>query len=291
MSQRSHNMTNDAIVLQTEDKDTTLQKLDRIEDSYQNSTKLFTEFLRYNNLNFSSDNIEKYVAYLKRKYRSANSFNFHISALRNRIKFTFKRSPERLNHLKILQLEDFLKTKVKKIKIQAVPVDSDRLLTIQEARDFILFLPEHLSLLAQFLFSTGLRISEALNITYEDLTRINGYYTIKIIGKGIKQREVKLSTLLVEKILNHFQGSTYLFEKNEKRLNRNSITNLFVYYGEKFGKHVTSHMWRHTFSNYYLSQNPSKLKALSSYLGHSTTTITTQYYLHQSVSIEEVPTL
>ncbi len=137
--------------------------------------------------------------------------------------------------------------------------------------------------LFKLMVNTGMRISEALNLTPDDVTFAEDRAIIKIRGKGNKERSIVVSRNIIENAIN-----AGLFEK--KRAVR-SVQNAFKRYLKKAGisKDVTPHSLRHTFAILMLERGVP-LNVLQSVLGHESLT-TTAIYLKISPKNISVPTL
>jgi integrase len=68
------------------------------------------------------------------------------------------------------------------------------------------------ALIIRFLSKTGTRISEALNITLDDIKETDDAMKITVIGKGTKSRTIYLSKQDYVSIRDTFKGEGHLFE-------------------------------------------------------------------------------
>jgi integrase/recombinase XerD len=164
------------------------------------------------------------------------------------------------------------------------PAEVEKL--IRECRD------KTISLMIEFLYSTGLRISEALGILLTDVKlRRNGqeYFeiTIKNAKRG-KERRVFVDRELMTRIRDHFSGQTYLFEHTGKTYNRTATTNRIKLAAlEVLGKPISAHTLRHSAATHLLHKTKN-LKGVSRYLGHSSTSLTADLYVHSDLKPTEV---
>lgn len=150
-------------------------------------------------------------------------------------------------------------------------------------------------LIIQTLYATGLRVSELINIkkkyckkTIEDEIT---YISASVIGKGNKERKIKLKIELYNQILKVFNGKIYLFEtKNNRAFTRQAIYRIVNTAGLKAigTKQVHPHTLRHSFATHLLIRDNKSLKAVSKYLGHSSTAITSDFYIHDELSIKDL---
>ena len=150
-------------------------------------------------------------------------------------------------------------------------------------------------LIIQTLYSTGLRVSELINIKKKDCKKTIEdniiYISISVIGKGNKERKIKLKIELYNEILKTFQGKMYLFEtKNKRPFTRQYIYKVVNTAGLKVlgTRQVHPHTLRHSFATHLLIKDNKSLKAVSKYLGHSSTAITSDFYIHDELSIKDL---
>lgn len=143
----------------------------------------------------------------------------------------------------------------------------------------------------KLLLSTGLRISEALNIRNKDIDFIDK--SIAINGKGKKIREVffdiheleddflKFINKVKEQSLNH--DFIFVSIKNYSKLTSRGFQLLLKKYLKLAGisKIITPHNLRHTFASISIEKG-CNIKAVSQILGHSNVNITIDTYTHLS---------
>ncbi len=139
------------------------------------------------------------------------------------------------------------------------------------------------------LLSTGIRRSEAVSITLDDLDLENGQVLIK--GKGGKQRVVPLTEQAIEAIHAYLphrtkNGSRYLFVSaygghpiHGRVVNAMLATTIRKAGLE--GQGITPHKLRHTFAT-HLIRNGVDVRTVQELLGHSGLE-TTAKYLHSDV--------
>jgi len=186
---------------------------------------------------------------------------------------------------------------VKGVTCSTVPTHR-KMLTPAEVQAIIDGCDPGLRLIVRFIASTGVRISEALKIKLADLHKMRGTVDIDIVGKGRggmatgggKARTVHARRELVEEIVRHFKGKSYLFEHGGLDETGEHIGKPYgrVFISQKIGKvarrtigrdHVSAHMLRHAYASRYVNEHPEKLDTLRQLLGHASIS-TTQVYLH-----------
>jgi site-specific recombinase XerD len=198
------------------------------DDSYNEDAKQFVLFLKDNNLKITLESLQAYASWLSLERNgirySANTVNRRIQGAKKRIRYLFYNSKFANNSVACYHFEESMKT-VKLRKINSVAVSRDLILTEEEVQTLINGSTDKtVSLVVEFLFATGLRISEMLNILLTDMKRENEKYTIRILGKGNKERKIFVPIALIEKVINATNGSRYLFEHSGKQYSRTSIS-------------------------------------------------------------------
>ena len=135
------------------------------------------------------------------------------------------------------------------------------------------------------LYGAGLRIAEALSITSGDCKATSERVEIRVLGKGKKERKVWITSTLYEEITGTFHGAKHLFEsKSLVPLHDRNVAKELGRLGAKhLGRHVTPHMLRHSFATHMIAKT-GKRKAVSEYLGHSSTAITEDMYNHETLT-------
>ncbi|MBS3765350.1 tyrosine-type recombinase/integrase [Candidatus Bipolaricaulota bacterium] len=172
-------------------------------------------------------------------------------------------------------------------------VDGDLIPDCSQVHELIKFAEEEgrkrLALIIEFLWRTGVRVSELINIQDQDVN-LNGKVVIRIRGKGHKERTVKIPEGFYEQIQDVFEGSEHLFEtRGGNKYNRSNLYKQLTRLGKRAGANYATnpHAFRHARVTWMLDQGFS-LKAVSNFLGHSSTSITADLYIHDSVDYDEL---
>ena len=145
----------------------------------------------------------------------------------------------------------------------------------------------------EVLYSTGLRVSELLNLRISDLDLRSGY--VHCIGKGDKERLVPIGRKAIAAVEAYLAGARPKFlrpgmppqyaqilflTRVGRRLSRITIWKLLHDYGVKLGLRgrLTPHKLRHSFATHLL-EGGADLRSVQLMLGHADIS-TTQIYTH-----------
>jgi integrase/recombinase XerD len=253
--------------------------------SYSYDLKKFEKYLVKNNKNIyqvTSTDISQFLKEEKKKNSSSRTLARAVAAIRQFYKFLEIENKSFVNPTETIEtpnldpyLPDFLSVEETEKLFRQFRIDE-----VFELRDYAMF---------ELLYSSGLRISEAIAIKLNDLDYENSL--LRVEGKGGKERIVpfgpkakEIIELYLEKgrikILKN-KTTDYLFvSKKSGHLDRKSVWRLLKKYVKRSGitKKITPHTLRHTFATHLL-ENGADLKAVQELLGHVDIS-TTQVYTH-----------
>ncbi|MDP5098364.1 MAG: site-specific tyrosine recombinase XerD [Crocinitomicaceae bacterium] len=145
------------------------------------------------------------------------------------------------------------------------------------------------------LYSCGLRVSELVNLQFEQLFFNEGF--IRVTGKGNKQRLVPVSPsvekeigIYVSSIRNHMkiqkgQESFVFLNRRGAQLTRVMIFTIIKNLALEIGmtKTISPHTFRHSFATHLL-EGGANLRAIQEMLGHESI-LTTEIYTHLDQSM------
>ncbi len=258
--------------------------------SYQDDLIQFFDFLeiQYGNLaltEISLSFVRSWLAFLKENKLTSKSINRKISSLRSFFKY----------QLKTGTIEDTPMTNV------IAPKVSKRLPSYVTERDtetlfkYIEF-PDNWEgrtdrLLLAIFYNTGIRLSELINLKENQVNNSNN--TIKVLGKGNKERIIPVNKSLVSEI------TFYITEKERQLVTPDRIVLLVSSKGKKLyqkqvynsvNKYLSAvttidkkspHILRHSFAT-HMANNGADLNAIKELLGHSSLAAT-QIYTHNTI--------
>lgn len=214
-----------------------------------------------------------------------NTQNYHLIALRNFLKFCAKRDIPAISADKI-ELAKAVRKQVTFLNPEELVLlfNQPKITTLQGLRDRAIL---------ELLFSSGLRVSELVNLNREDVNLKRREFMVR--GKGDKDRPIFVSQEAADWLSKYFEqrqdNARPLFIRysgNKKinlsgnyfRLTARSIQRLVARYALLAGisKHVSPHTLRHSFATDLL-MNGADLRSVQAMLGHSNIS-TTQIYTH-----------
>lgn len=239
------------------------------------------------------DKIRAYRLYLNRLSGSKGeqmkkiTQNYHLIAIRAFLKYLAKRDILSLAPEKI-ELADAKRKQVgfldeKEIEVLFAAPRKTKAKPEIIARD---------EAILETLFSTGLRVSELVNLDHDQINLKRREFTVR--GKGGKDRVVFISpsaASALSKYLSlrkdnakplfiHFSGTKDEENNDFMRLTPRSVQRIIFKYTKLAGitKRVTPHVLRHSFATDLLI-NGADIRSVQAMLGHSSIT-TTQIYTH-----------
>ena len=136
-----------------------------------------------------------------------------------------------------------------------------------------------------FIYSTGSRVSEVINVNISDIDTKESF--VRLEGKGSKQRIVPLGSLLVNNLteyiklrdsIENLESSKLFLSKSYKKLDRSAIFRIIKSTALKLGLNddLHPHTLRHSAATHMLERG-CDLRTVQEFLGHSSVS-TTQIY-------------
>ena len=258
--------------------------------SYQNDLVSFFDFLQ---MQFGETRlpdikpafVRSWLAGLKENGMEAKSINRKISSLKS-----FFKHQLRQQHIKASPMATIISPKVNKRLPQFVDkADMDTLFDHVEFPDS--WEGRTQRLLIELFYNTGIRQAELVGLKEMQVDRYNS--SIKVMGKGNKERIIPVSNKLMTALQGYIAGKKDELEQFDKEIllvNRKGkkLYPRYVYNTvKKYLALVTTidkkspHVLRHTFAT-HLMNNGADLNAVKELLGHSSLAAT-QIYTHNTI--------
>ena len=142
----------------------------------------------------------------------------------------------------------------------------------------------------RFMYATGARVGELVGIRLTDAEQDGEGVNVRVIGKGRKERYLRLPVELFTAIRQTFEGTEYLFETQNGRPYRtqyvsDQIAKLTLHV---LGRRLSAHKLRHSFGTRMVEKHPDKIGAVSQFMGHSQISTTLQFYVHTELTDAEL---
>ena len=259
------------------------------QDSYRFDLLDFSKYLDEKKINdlksLNEKDIINYLTYLKDdKKLKARSIERHITTLRMLYKYLIK------NEI----LTNDITANIDNLKLGRHLPD---VLTIDEVNDLLdikinTVFDIRTKAMLEIMYSSGLRVSELVNLELSDIDTYND--TILINGKGSKERIVPIGEYSKKYLNDYLQVRNELIKRkngNPDKLFLNNhgmpitrngfnflLNNILKEKGIK--KNITPHTLRHSFATHMLD-NGADLRSIQELLGHSDI-VTTRIYTHVS---------
>ncbi len=264
-------------------------------ECYKYAAKKFVSFLAKKGYDFSYPGLMAFLDSLggvqadgamRGRFYSASSWNHYADAAVNRIRYALDHAEGKMTVAEKYEISQAIK-KIKRKKRDKGAVGKDRVISAKEIKQLMAGSPAYLSLMIEMLAFTALRISELLGILNSDMKKRKDHYIIRIRGKGGKERKVGIPVDLGDRIGEHFQGKSYLFEHHGKPYRREYISMSIKRYGRKIlNREIAAHTLRHSWATIALKKT-GRIKAVQEQLGHSSSSTTLNLYVHDSFSWDE----
>jgi site-specific recombinase XerD len=202
-----------------------------------------------------------------------------VDCAAGRADVSFTAAPRMQPHVCVRKSEVGMPKKERRQRVYLRPDEFRKMLAVAGAnpRDFALL---------QLFLQTGIRLSELVNLRLDDVDLVNR--TIRITGKGNKQRELVLEKKATQALTSYLRGRAessddhFFISYQGTGLSITAVKKLVVKYQALAGitKRISAHSLRHTFATYKAERGVSAFQ-LQEWLGHSSIT-TSAIYVHLS---------
>jgi integrase/recombinase XerD len=255
-------------------------------ESYRRDVERYIQFLQDKKVGsakeITQEDIVNFVVFLSRKGLSANSIARKLSSIRRFHRFLIMEGYSDSNPAITLESPKLWRKLPTVLNIE----EMERLLN-QPKEDTPLGLRDRAIL--EFLYATGVRISELIHVKRKDL--LLEVELVRVLGKGQKERIVPIgrkALLAVERYLKevrpglakeHSEDFLFLNRRGEP-FSRMGLWKILRKYAVSAGikKKISPHTIRHSFATHLL-EGGADLRAVQEMLGHADIS-TTQIYTH-----------
>ena len=260
--------------------------------AYKKDLNLYSNWCLNNQISLievQKKDINFYIHFLKEKNLSSSSINRKLSVIKSFYDYLKQINLINLNELKTIVTQKLEKNLPKLLSEKEILhlIDKSKEFYVENPTKNISYL--RIQVILEILYSTGLRISELLNIKINQVANIKD--KLYINGKGNKQRLVifnknaldLLKNWISFMIKNNKNKNSYLFENihNIKVISRQQIykdlKKLAIKTNTDLEK-LSPHSIRHSFASHMLNRG-ADLRSIQKLLGHSDIS-TTEIYTH-----------
>lgn len=247
--------------------------------AYRQDIRQFLDYFKENELKVSKDTIRDYISMIFLRTKNKATLSRKIYALKSFYAYQMQQGKIAKNPF------DVISTPREEKKLPEI-------LTEKEMLTFLDRLPEdsfiHMRNKAvfEFLYATGLRISELVNLRLVDINFSEAL--VRVLGKGKKERIVPFNDHAKGILLRYLEQVRQVFKQpvdyiflnaRGKKITDRAIEQILQkVYGEimESNKKVYPHLFRHSFATHLL-QRGANLRVIQELLGHSNLSTTEKY--------------
>lgn len=258
--------------------------------AYQHDYKLFFQFIGKDASKITANDVLSYVEHLREQGYKNSSINRKAASLSKMFKVMKLAGEIKENPVEVLKQFKNISMKTNKEVRISLSIDDIKKATKVTKSDSMSTWKT--ALIIKVLAMTGLRISEFTGIKKKDISDYDKENkTVRIVGKGRKERFIFLGNSIIKEVKELYPDTPkceYLFYTVRKtRYDRRVLwLQIKQFFWTRIQKDVHPHTLRHFFATYKLSVEKKDVKSVSLYLGHSSTSITTDAYLDTALDVK-----
>lgn len=247
-------------------------------NTYENSLNQLVKIINKDLLKLSSNDIEKFIVSLELEPSSVSNYLSSYKAFYN---YYIKLGKISNNPIDVIDTPKL----IKKLPTYLTVDEIDKLLDI----DIIDAFSARNKSILELLYSSGLRISELINLEFKNIDL--NECIIRVLGKGSKERIIPINDIAIyylkiyvkdyRKELVKNEQNNYIYLNNHgKKMTRQGVFKMIKKQTNLSGinKDVSPHTLRHSIATHMLL-NGANLRIIQEFLGHSDIG-TTQIYTH-----------
>jgi integrase len=272
--------------------DKSLQYLSSIKDSYTSSARSFLEYAQHHEKGVSVPALGDYFNHLAQQGYRASTVRLKrhsaIDRLRRLANLPGATTPEQRARLE--WAIDEINKSTRAPKLQFDSVGDEKVMSLSEYRTTLdKCKSDRQKGFIRFLYATGCRVAELRGIRLSDCSIVLGTVYISVLGKGSKERTVRIQETMYNDIRATFKGQVYLFETQMgKPYNCSYVsTEIRKVTKKAIGKSLSAHKMRHSWATRKIGSGVP-VDAVSRYMGHSSTAITLKYYAHNQITNDQL---
>lgn len=280
----------------------------KILDDYQYELKMVKHKEENTTINSYAEDIYKYLEYIESKHinnalnikyenildylKYLDNNNYKVSSIARKITSikSFHKYLSETNNIEDVSLKINIPKFYRKLPNILTIEEVDNLLDINLKSPF----DYRNKAMLELMYSSGLRVSELINLKLSDIDLDNDY--VRCFGKGNKERIVPIGEVAIEYLkiyINEYRDSmkkgyyteNIFLNNHGKNITRQGFFLIIKQIAKEkdIDKNITPHMLRHSFATHLLN-NGADLRTIQEMLGHANLS-TTQVYTNVSTDI------
>jgi len=231
----------------------------------------------------TADTFRLYLFECMKAEWARSTIRLHFAAMRSFYKFLNYRKGLKVNPLVEVQLPKLEKKLPVVLSIKQVEELLGLPFKVAQEKQAPDWIPARDAAIMELFYSSGIRLQELAALNVSDFDFYNE--TVRVFGKGKKERVCPLGTTAVEAIQRYrnvakVTEDALFISKLRKRISPRSIGSIIKKYlaHSDIAINVSPHKLRHSFATHLLN-NGADLRSVQSLLGHASLS-TTQIYTH-----------
>jgi integrase/recombinase XerD len=264
-------------------EDILLSRFLSVRDNYGGHILHFVRYLKSYHLRLDLEAVRSYFKYLNALPLAAGTKCVRRQAVKARLRATlssadFNRQAKLEMTLRSLDHD----SETKAPGFVRAGIAEDRVVTQKEFDLLVSGTSKRTAFFLWFLYNTGCRVAEMCSARLDKCEPLGDMVRLTIVGKGNKERKVEIEKSLFDAVRAMFPSDTYLFQtKGGKPYRTTYVSYEIIKAGKRIlGRRISAHSMRHSFATLAIREGAS-IKAVSTYLGHSSTAITMDMYVHE----------
>ena len=252
-------------------------------DSYRTELEKFYTHIKKKVNDINKQDLKEYIKILNKENLKEKSISHNISVLRSYFKFLIIEKKITENPSLFIELPKIPKTLPSVLSIEEV----DKLLDINVTDKY----SARNRAMLELLYSSGLRVSELINLKLNDISFDEAL--LKIFGKGSKERIIPIGDIAIHftklyvedyrpKLIKKVQTEYLFLSSRGTKMSRQAFFKILKQLASEknIKKEFSPHTLRHSFATHMLNGG-ADLRSIQELLGHSNIS-TTQIYTHIS---------
>lgn len=265
--------------------------IESIQDPYTSSVKTFINFALQSNRGFNLFVLREYFQWLNlQSYKPATVRLKRVAAI-NRLRKLVSLPGSSVEVVARFEWElNEICKEIPQPKMPFVFVGTEKIINTDDYQKLIQStMSDRQRCFITFLYNTGCRVSEMRSIRLKHCTNINGTIYASVLGKGKKERNVRIRQDMFNNINQVFHGNIFLFETQEgKQYDCSYVsTEISKVTQRALGRKLSAHKLRHSWATNMVGKGCDPV-AVTAYLGNVNVAHTLAVYSHNELTNDQL---